>query len=72
MMFKTFVGALEAFFAQECPQLGGFRTRQVLVQAVLGMGNEFYPETSHLRQGQIQWVTVDEDESLLQYVGKEL
>jgi len=63
MMFKTFIGALETFFAQECPQLGGFRTRQVLVQAVLGMVNEFYPETSHLRQGQIQWVTVDKDET---------
>jgi predicted transcriptional regulator len=63
MMFKTFIGALEAFFAQECPQLGGFRTRQVLVQAVLGMVNEFYPETTHLRQGQIQWVTVDKDET---------
>ena len=63
MMFKTFIGALEAFFAQECPQLGGFRTRQVLVQAILGMVNEFYPETTHLRQGQIQWVTVDKDET---------
>lgn len=63
MLFKTFAGALEAFFAQECPQLGGFRTRQVLVQAVLGMVGEFYPETSHLRQGQIQWVTVDKDET---------
>jgi hypothetical protein len=63
MMFKTFIGALEAFFADECPQLGGHRTRKVLVQAILGMVNEFYPETSHLRQGQIQWVTVDKDET---------
>jgi len=63
MMFKTFVGALDAFFAQECPKLGGARIRQVLVQAVLGMVNEFYPETRHLRQGQIQWVTVDKDET---------
>lgn len=63
MLFKTFPGALEAFFAQECPQVGGIRTRQVLVQAVLGMVHEFYPETSHLRQGQIQWVTVDKDET---------
>ena len=62
MKFKTFTGALEAFFADECPQLGGFRTRRVLVQAVLGMVNEFFPETSHLRQGQIQWVTVDKTE----------
>jgi len=63
MMHKTFAGALGAFFAGECPQLGGFRTRQVLVQAVMSMVGEFYPETSHLRQGQIQWVTVDKDET---------
>jgi hypothetical protein len=63
MKHKTFIGALEAFFADECPQLGGLRTRKVLVQAVLGMVNEFFPETSHLRQGQIQWVTVDKDET---------
>ena len=29
-MYKSFTGALEAFFEQECPQLGGFRTRQVV------------------------------------------
>ncbi|VGO19802.1 hypothetical protein SCARR_01862 [Pontiella sulfatireligans] len=51
------VGALEAFSADECPQLGGLRTRKVLVQIVLGMVNEFYLE-SHLRQGPIQWVEV--------------
>ncbi|MDK2856894.1 MAG: hypothetical protein PWQ89_13 [Verrucomicrobiota bacterium] len=38
-------------------------TRQVLAQAVQGMVGEFYPEASHLRQGQIQWVTVDKDET---------
>lgn len=63
MLYKTFTGALDAFFAQECPQIGGLRTRQVLVQAVEGMVREFYPETSHLRQGQIQWTTVDKDET---------
>lgn len=63
MMFKTFAGALGAFFKQECPSIGGIRTRQMLVQAVLGMVSEFYPETHHLRQGQIQWVTVDKDET---------
>ena len=63
MMFKTFVGALEAFFSDECPQLGGSRTRQVLVQAILAMVNEFFPQTSHLRQGQTQWVTVSKDET---------
>jgi len=59
---KNFAGALGAFFTQECPQLGGHRTRQVLVQAVMNLVHQFYPETTHLRQGQIQWTTVDRDE----------
>ena len=32
---KSFDGALNAFLAQECPQLGGHRTRQVLVQTLV-------------------------------------
>ena len=36
--YKTFEGALEAFFHCECPQLGGFRTRHVLVKSILEMG----------------------------------
>ena len=63
MLFKTFEGALEAFLAQECPQIGGLRTRQVLVQAIRDMVASFYPQTTHLRQGQIQWVTVDKNET---------
>lgn len=63
MHYKTFEGALEAFFAQECPQLGGLRTRRVLVQTILSMVHEFYPKTSHLRQGQTQWVCVDKGET---------
>jgi len=60
--YKNFAGALGVFFAQECPQLGGVRTRQVLVQAVTNLVHQFYPETTHLRAGQIQWTTVDRDE----------
>ena len=59
---KNFAGALGAFFAQECPQLGGHRTRQVLVQAVINLVHQFCPETTHMRQGQIQWTTVHRDE----------
>ena len=33
--FKSFPGALNAFFSTECPQLGGQRTRQVLVQSIV-------------------------------------
>lgn len=58
MQFKCFEGALESFFANECPQLGGTRTRQVLVQLITDLVGKFYPQTSHLRQGQIQWTAV--------------
>lgn len=60
--YKTFEGALEAFLSSECPQLGGFRTRQVLAKSILDMVNQFFPETSHLRPGQITWPTVHRDE----------
>jgi predicted transcriptional regulator len=62
MQQKNFTGALGAFFAQECPQLGGKRTRQVLVQSIVEIVHQFFPETSHLRPGQIQWTTVDRAE----------
>ena len=34
--YKSFQGALDAFFEQECPQIGGSRTRQTLVNLRLG------------------------------------
>ena len=60
--YKTFEGSLEAFFAHECPQLGGFRTRQVLVSSISSMVRDFYPETTHLHIGQTPWVTVHKNE----------
>jgi DNA-binding CsgD family transcriptional regulator len=62
MQQKTFEGALGSFFANECPQLGGERTRQVLVQLIAELVGRFYPQTSHLRQGQIQWTAVHKQE----------
>jgi hypothetical protein len=59
--YKTFEGALEAFLSQECPQIGGFRTRQVLTSNINTMVREYFPETSHLGQGQMPWVTVHKD-----------
>lgn len=56
---KTFAGAMGAFFEHECPQLGGSRTRQVLVNEIQAMVFKFFPETTHLRPGQTPWVTVD-------------
>jgi len=60
--FKNFAGALGVFLEQECPQIGGQRTRLVLVNSITDMVNKFYPATSHLRPGQISWVTVHRDE----------
>lgn len=59
--YKTFAGALTAFFSEECPQLGGMRTRQVLSSTIISMVNKFYPETSHLKPGQTPWVTTDKN-----------
>jgi hypothetical protein len=61
VLYKTFDGALEAFFATECPQLAGLRTRQVLVQSVRQMVDRFFPQTSHLRSGQFLWSAVHKD-----------
>jgi predicted transcriptional regulator len=61
-LYKCFDGALDAFFHQECPQLGGARTRQVLVQSVRSMVESFFPATSHLRAGQTTWSAVHKDE----------
>ncbi|NLD90266.1 MAG: DUF1670 domain-containing protein [Lentisphaerae bacterium] len=41
--FKTFAGTLGAFFEQECPQIGGARTRQIRVQHVQSMVEQFDP-----------------------------
>lgn len=59
--YKTFEGALFAFFEKECPQLAGDRTRRVLVQAVAGRVRAFYPSTSQLHPGQTPWIAVHKE-----------
>lgn len=61
-LFKTFEGALNSFMQSECPQLGGLRTRQTLVNAIAELVRAHFPATSHLGQGQIRWTTVHKDE----------
>jgi len=61
-MYKSFEGALENFLTEQCPQIGGSMTRQVLVQSIRDMVHKFYPETSHLRPGQVVWPTVHKNE----------
>jgi DNA-binding CsgD family transcriptional regulator len=62
MYYKTFEGAMMAFLEQECPQIGGTRTRQVLAASILDMVHKFYPKTSNMQPGQMTWVTVHKDE----------
>lgn len=66
-LYKSFIGA---FFEQECPQLGGFLTRQVLVKCINDMVLQFSPETRHMRPGQINWPTVHKNEK--GYYGKSM
>jgi hypothetical protein len=60
---KTFASALDRFFEQQCPQLGGHLTRQVIVNHVQTLVEEFYPPNTHLRMGQVMWPAVDENET---------
>jgi len=50
---KTFTGALEAFFANEFPQLAVLSARRAVVQHMVEMVHQFFPATAHLRQGQV-------------------
>jgi DNA-binding CsgD family transcriptional regulator len=60
---KTFTAALDRFFENQCPQLGGQLTRQVIVNKVQDLVDEFYPPNTHLRMGQVMWPAVDENET---------
>ena len=59
---KTFSSALSLFLEEQCPQLGGFLTRQVIVNHIQELVAEFYPTNTHLRMGQVMWPAVDENE----------
>jgi hypothetical protein len=60
---KTFAGAVESFFATEFPQLAGDRARRAIVQALVDLTGRYFPATTHLRQGQTTWVSVDKNET---------
>lgn len=59
---KTFFSALEAFFVREFPQQAGDRARRAIVQGIVDLVHQFYPATSHLRQGQTTWISIAKDE----------
>ena len=59
---KTFGAALLFFLEQQCPQLGGHLTRQVIVDNIQELVDTFYPPNTHLRMGQVMWPAVDVNE----------
>lgn len=59
---KSFEGALNAFIATECPQIGGILTRKALVNAIVSIVTAHFPSTSHMAQGQIRWTAIHKDE----------
>lgn len=60
--YKSFEGALQALLASECPQIGGLRSRQAIVQAISELVSAHYPAATHMTQGQVRWVAVHKDE----------
>ena len=61
-IYKSFVGALDAFLAEQCPHIGGSITRRALVASINNMVSDFFPETSHMKPGQMIWPCVSKDE----------
>ena len=59
---KTFAAALSQFFEEQCPQMGGQLTRDMLVKNIQQLIEKFYPPNTHLRMGQVMWPAVDEHE----------
>jgi hypothetical protein len=60
---KTFAAALDQFFQEQCPQMGGPLTRKVLVSKVQELVETFFPPHTHLRMGQVLWPAIDENET---------
>lgn len=59
---KGFPAALDHFFAQNVPQLGGSLTRKAVVEEIEKMVEKYYPATERLKMGQMIWYAVDEKE----------
>lgn len=60
---KGFKAALDTFFAQNVPQLGGHLTREAVVNEIIKMIDQYYPKTDRLKMGQMIWFAVHKDET---------
>jgi hypothetical protein len=59
---KGFKSALDGFFRENVPQLGGALTRAPVVERIYQMVEEYFPSTERLKMGQMIWYAVDEAE----------
>jgi hypothetical protein len=59
---KSFSSALDTFFAENCPQLGGRLTRGKIVQEIEKLVEIFFPPTNRMKMGQVIWHAIDKDE----------
>ncbi len=59
---KTFKSALQQFFKDEVPQIGGEMIIELISDKIQDMIDSFYPKTERLSMGQILWFATDEKE----------
>jgi hypothetical protein len=50
--YKTFLGALESFFTQECPQIAGKKLRDIKKKTVQQVSRETYHSLQAIQTGQ--------------------
>ena len=60
---KGLPSAIDVFLEESCPQLGGTLTREPVVREIMKLVDEYLPSTERMRQGQVLWYAVDENET---------
>jgi hypothetical protein len=59
---KTFKNALQQFFKDEVPQIGGEMIIGLITDKIQNLIDSFYPKTERLSMGQMLWFAIDEKE----------
>lgn len=60
---KGFKSALDVFFEQNVPQLGGHITREAVVLEIIKLVEKYHPKTDRLKMGQMIWFSIHKDET---------
>ena len=56
---KTFKSALQKFFKDEMPQIGGEMIIGLISDKIQNLIDAFYPKSERLTMGQMLWFTID-------------